>query len=102
AAIKWDGTLESLARRNREVKVSKESFRVSTYRPFFRQRLYLNRELNNSVYQLPGLFPPQGNYGFYANGVHAQTVPAFLMVDSVPCLDMYGKGGQFFPRYWYE
>jgi predicted helicase len=56
------------------------------------------------VYQLGRIFPTvaQENHGFYLNGAHAFSDAAVLMVDSIPCLDLYGKGGQFFPRYTYE
>ncbi len=102
--IKWDGTLEATLAKNREVHFERKSVRVAMYRPFNKQVVYFNRLLNNSVYQLESLFPSDAhaNLGFYANGTFAQAESAFLMMDALPCLDIFGKGGQFFPRYSYE
>ncbi len=103
AEIKWDGTLEDEARKAVPIDFETEAIRTSCYRPFFKQKVYFNRKLNNSVYKLPELFPTpeQDNYGFYLNGIHATSEFAALMVDEIPCLDLFGKGGQFFPRYTY-
>ena len=104
ARIKWDGTLEATLAKGRAVNFQPESMRIATYRPFNKQNVYFNRVLNNSVYQLESLFPNAGysNIGFYANGTFAQAESAFLMIDALPCLDIFGKGGQFFPRFSYE
>lgn len=77
---------------------------TSAYRPFTKQKLYFHSRLNDMTYQLPRLFPTDEheNFGFYSNGVHATTVPAVLMVGHVPNLDVFGKGGYFFPRYTYR
>ena len=101
--IKWDGTLEDEARKATSINFATEAIRTSSYRPFFKQKVYFDRKLNNSVYKLPELFPTpdQENYGFYLNGIHATSEFAALMVAEIPCLDLFGKGGQFFPRYTY-
>ena len=52
----WDGTLEALAQRGLRLEVQDAGFREAMYRPFFKQRLYLDRYMNNSVYQLPRIF----------------------------------------------
>ncbi|WP_432016072.1 DEAD/DEAH box helicase [Streptomyces hydrogenans] len=77
---------------------------TSSYRPFTKQKLYFDSRLNDMTYQLPKLFPSSEleNFGFYSNGVHATTEPAVLMVRDVPNLDVFGKGGYFFPRYTYR
>ena len=38
-------------------EIDKTGFRVSAYRPFFKQNLYMNEELNNSIRTFPELFP---------------------------------------------
>ena len=52
----WDGTLEALAQKGTRLEVQDAGFREAMYRPFFKQRLYLDRHMNNSVYQLPRIF----------------------------------------------
>ncbi|MET9877256.1 type ISP restriction/modification enzyme [Actinacidiphila glaucinigra] len=77
---------------------------ISTYRPFIKQHVVFDARLNDMVYQLRRLFPTakHENFGFYSNGVHATAEPSVLMTGSVPNLDMYGKGGFFFPRFTYR
>ena len=53
----WDGTIEQLLERQRAISITNAGFRIAVYRPFFKQHLYLDRDLNNSVYQLPRIFP---------------------------------------------
>ncbi|WP_293878648.1 type ISP restriction/modification enzyme [uncultured Brevibacterium sp.] len=76
----------------------------SMYRPFQMQMAYFARELNDRVYQLPRMFPEAGieNYGFYLHGINPMQPFVLLATDLIPCLDLFGKGGQFFSRYTYE
>ena len=55
--FQWDGTAEQRAKRGLMAEVRPAGFRSAIYRPFFRQHLYLDRVLNNSVYQIPTYFP---------------------------------------------
>jgi predicted helicase len=63
--------------------------------------VYFDSTAVDMIYRLPAVFHDK-NQGFYLNGIHATSEFAVLMIDSVPSLDLYGKGGQFFPRYRYE
>lgn len=76
----------------------------SVYRPFVKEFVAFDRNLNDMTYKLDRAFPAPtaDNLGFYLNGTHATADFAALMVDLLPCLDLYGKGGQFFPRYTYR
>ena len=56
----WDGTLEALAQKKITLDLQEAGFREAMYRPFFKQHLYLDRHLNNSVFQLPRIFPDIG------------------------------------------
>ena len=80
-----------------------DSVRISTYRPFFKQHLYFNRQLNDMIYQMPQLFPtseskniticipaPGGNKEFSA-----------LITDHIPDLHFIGDS-QCFPQFYYE
>jgi len=75
----------------------------SLYRPFQKQHVYFDRLLNNTVYQLPRVFPPgQQNYGFYLTSPSTH-FPSFavLATDVLPDLHTLDTG-QFFPRYVYD
>lgn len=102
--ISWNRADESNLKRGRHLSFDAERITVSTYRPFSRQYVYFDRTVNDMVYQLASAFPVSeaANWGFYLNGVHATSEFAALAIDAMPCLDIYGKGGQFFPRYTYE
>ena len=55
--FKWDGTAEARATRGVRAEITNDGFHAGLYRPFFRQNLYLDRVLNNSIYQIPQIFP---------------------------------------------
>ena len=56
-SFSWDAKTEGLLARGRKIAVRKTGFRIGTYRPFFRQNLYLDQELNSRIYKLPRIFP---------------------------------------------
>ena len=55
--FQWDGTAEQRAKRGVLADTEPSKFRLATYRPFFRQHFYMDRVLNNSVYQIPTYLP---------------------------------------------
>ncbi|MBS1087473.1 DEAD/DEAH box helicase [Gluconobacter wancherniae] len=55
--ISWSANLKQDVARDREIISNPQGFISTIYRPFFRQNLYFNRDLNNRVYQMPRLFP---------------------------------------------
>ncbi len=102
--ISWNRGTKSDLTKGRKYSFYPAACTVGIYRPFSRQHVYFDRQLNDMIYQLPKMFPTSDhrNSGFYLNGLHAHGEFAVLMVDEIPCLDLFGKGGQFFPRYTYE
>ena len=106
----WDGTIEQLLARGVRLDVRESGFRTAIYRPFFKQHLYLDRDLNNSVYQLPRIFPVAG---VRTPGIVVESklrapgrVPGTLAVDSVPevaaTAGAAGQASVVFPRYTYD
>ena len=82
-----------------------ESVVLGSYRPFSRQHVYFDRQLNDMIYQLPKIFPAREhhNLGLYLTGMGAMKPFTVLAVDQLPDLNFWGsEGGQFFPRYTYE
>lgn len=78
---------------------------MSTYRPFTRQWLYFDRQLNDMVYQMPRLFPNgvKRNLLIGVSGSESRSGYSVLMVDAVPSLhtaDMVGS--QYFPLFTYD
>ena len=76
---------------------------MAVYRPFSKQAVYFDRILNNTVYQLPSIFPKpmHANHGIYITGVSSPTAFAAVAVDAVPDVQLLGNG-QFLPRWTYE
>ena len=82
-------------------------FRTAIYRPFFRQHFYMDRVLNNSVYQLPSIFPGPDNRTpaiLVERGLRAPgRAPAALAInnvsDGVAGAGPSGRACQVLPRY---
>lgn len=101
-ALSWDGRLEASALRGKVLKFrGDEAVRIGSYRPFTVQYLYLDKELNNSVYQMPRLFPKaRENFGFYITAQGSGHPFSLLACRHIPDIALWGSGsGQFFPRY---
>ncbi|OAJ67424.1 type ISP restriction/modification enzyme [Gluconobacter cerinus] len=101
--ISWSVNLRQDIVRNKKIVYNSQDITCAIYRPFFRQNLYFNRDLNNRVYQMPRLFPD-------AKAVNQtimikQRQPAdsqfALMTNHVPDLQSDG-GTQCFSQYFYE
>lgn len=78
---------------------------AGAYRPFAKQHLYFDSNVNHRVGQLPKMFPTPShhNTGFYIVGTGSDKPFSTLMVNSIPDLAFWGSGsGQFFPRWTYE
>ena len=107
--FKWDGTAEQRARRNLLAEVRPTGFRSAIYRPFFRQHLYFDKILNNSVYQLPIIFPTPDTRNptiLVERGLPTpKSNPSILAVDTVPenkANAGAGRACQTLPRYTYD
>ena len=106
--FKWDGTAEQRAKRGILAEVRSGGFRSAIYRPFFRQHFYMDRVLNNSVYQLPSIFPAQDTRIpaiLVERGIRgAGRSPAVIAVNTVTEGALAGAAGQrcqVLPRYTY-
>ncbi|MFE6508293.1 DEAD/DEAH box helicase [Nocardioides sp. NPDC057767] len=103
--ISWSRALRNDYGRGRRHTFDRSAIVTSAYRPFFRQRLYFARALNDSVSLQPSFFPSgHANCGFYVTGTGAGGPFTTLAIDAVPDLVFPGAGnpGQFFPRWRYE
>lgn len=80
-----------------------KSVRVSLYRPFFKQHVYFNRQLNNCVYQMPQLFPTEKKDNLVICTAGTGSTKDFSCIIS-NILDDYQTlfNGHNFPLYWYE
>ena len=102
--IKWSRSMRNSAASDRHFEVSSDTFRKSIYRPFMKTNLAFGAGVNEERGQVPRMFPEAGmeNYGFYLHGINPMQPFVLLATDLIPCLDLFGKAGQFFPRFTYE
>lgn len=82
---------------------TEEDLRVASYRPFFKQNCYMNRQLNNCVYQIPKLFPTPTTHNLVicVSSVGSTKGLSALITDKIPDLHFNGDT-QCFPLYYYE
>ena len=102
----WNRSLKQELARGTEIAVDTSRVHTSLYRPFFRQRSYFAKELNDMVYQLPSMFPTQQhhNIGFYQVGEGSAVPFSVIATNLLPDLHLTGagSGGQFFSRFTWE
>ena len=81
-----------------------DGFRVSSYRPFFKQRLYLDRKLNNSIRIFPKIFPEASteNLGICITGLGSNSPFHTLMTDNIVEYCLTGVNSIYFPRWIYS
>ena len=104
ASFSWDR-----AQKERDIikgvmyRFDEQSIHSSLYRPFFKQKTYCNRQLNNCVYQLPKIYPTAEHeeLSICVSGASSSKGFSVLIIDSVPFFDLLEKT-QCFPLYWYE
>jgi predicted helicase len=103
--VSWNRADKNNLSRGVRYSFRDEAVVLGSYRPFSRQHLYFDRQLNDMIYQLPKIFPTPEyhNFGLYIVGVGAMKPFAVIAVNHIPDLNLWGsEGGQFFPRYTYE
>ncbi|MCD2136243.1 DEAD/DEAH box helicase [Rhodococcus qingshengii] len=102
--ISWSSSLLPKVARGNHLMFNQSGQAVSSYRPFCKQRVYFDRDLNHRVGQLPKIFPKPDliNIGIYVLGVGAAKSFSVFAVDVMPDLNLFGsEGGQYFPRWIY-
>jgi len=101
--FKWDGSLYPYVKKGMKGSFNEEGIRVSVYRPFVKEWMYFDRMFNNSIYQIPKLFPtPQHkNMVIAITGRGASKPFSAYATNTIPNLHLMDTG-QCFPLYWYQ
>ena len=83
--------------------VQEAEFRISSYRPFFKQHLYFSRKLNNSIREFPRLYPYQQatNLGISITGLASNNPFHALMTDNIPEYCLTAVNSIYLPRWRY-
>ena len=99
----WDRqNLKDIAS-GKQYSFNDERIRLSMYRPFYKENLYFDRQLNNCVYQIPHVFPVKksDNYVICVPGIGITKGFTCFIANAIPDYEISGKS-QCFPLYWYE
>ncbi|MBS4057375.1 MAG: DEAD/DEAH box helicase [Bacteroidales bacterium] len=101
--ISWTRALIWDAEKGKQHRFDKTFYRISSYRPFFKQFLYFDRALNEMVYQIPKLFPSRNidNLLICVPGAGDSKNFSCLITNYIPDLGFTGAS-QCFPLYYYE
>ncbi|MCQ9339536.1 DEAD/DEAH box helicase [Corynebacterium phoceense] len=96
----WNRSLKQELARGTEITVDTDRVYTSLYRPFFKQRSYFAKELNDMMYQVPSMFPTQHhrNIGIETSGASSPSGWSVLASNAMPDVQLLGNG-QFFPRF---
>lgn len=99
----WDRAQKWDLEKHKEYNFDSLSVTKSLYRPFFKQWVYFNRQLNNTVYQLPSVFPNANleNLVICIPAAGGNKEFSSLITDFIPDLHLNGDV-QAFPLYYYE
>lgn len=94
--ISWSSKLKACLIRKLDVQFNVESTRIALYRPFCKQYVYYDSNLNDRQGQTPKLFPK----GY--NNIVIDVCDRGAIISSIlPDLELMHHG-QCFPMYWYE
>ncbi|MGN6687464.1 MAG: DEAD/DEAH box helicase [Actinomycetales bacterium] len=104
--ISWDRVPLADVARGVRYTYRPEAVVRSMYRPFTKQWVYSDRRWNNTVYQLPRMFPTpeHDNIGFYLVGTGSAVPFSGVALDVLPDLHVTGAGsnGQFYSRWTWQ
>ena len=101
--ISWSRGLKSDLGKLKKYSFNPESVFLGIYRPYCKQWVYFNRNLNDMVYQMPKIFPivPAKNIVISITAVGSQKEFSALIANVVPDLHFLQTGNHF-PLYTYE
>jgi predicted helicase len=101
--ITWDRSQKEDLAKYKKYTFDSKSIYKSLYRPFYKQFVYFNRQLNNCVYKLPSSFPLSNtnNLLICVPGAGDNKDFSVLITNLVPDLGIMA-GSQCFPLYYYE
>ena len=101
--ISWTHGLKQDLNKEKKHSSRPESTYLAMYRPFFKQYVYYNRDVNERVYQMPSIFPKPElrNRVIVTTGLGTKVGFSILMTNHLPDVQMIGNG-QCFPLKLYE
>lgn len=102
-SVTWNRGLLNNCLRNKELRFKHHRVQISTYRPYCKQNVYFDADMNDMTYQLDKLFPTSD----ISNIVICMSSPgdtkdySCIAVTNIPDLHLVATT-QCFPLFWYE
>ena len=99
----WDNATYSRLGQHRKIQIDEGYYRLASYRPFFRQRLYAARDLNNGLGRLPDIYPIGTERVPGIHAIHATRADTIgvLATNTMPDASFTSlERGRFFPRHF--
>lgn len=104
--ISWSSSLISRVAQGKKITYNADRVVIGTYRPFNRQAVYFDQDVNHRPGKLSQMFPTPDheNLGFYITGTGSDEPFSALMTDAIPDLHAVGTKsvGPHFARYRYR
>lgn len=102
--ISWSANIQTAFYKKYKIHFDSKCCRLGLYRPFNKQNVYFNRDLNERVYQMPKLFPAQNtkNLIICLPGIGERKGFSTLISSIIYDLNAFDGGIQCFPLYYYE
>ena len=99
----WTRGTKDKFNKSKYFQLNQNSFKIGLYRPYFKQNIYVNSELNEYVNHFPKFFPTdkQENLIICLPGVGNKVDFSSLIVNRIPDLGFLAAN-QCFPLYYYE
>ena len=102
----WDAKNYRDIANGKTYRVDESGFRIGAYRPFFKQRLYFDRNLNNSIRDFPEIYPDADaeNRGIYITGPGSSVSFSTLMTNAISDSGLTSGNGSspYIPRWRYQ
>ena len=101
--ISWNRSLRQELVKGRRFDFEPESLTISLYRPYSKQWVYYNRNLNAYVNQMPRIFPKSAeeNRVICVTGIGGNKDFSCLITDTLPDVQTFSNG-QCYPLYLYD
>lgn len=99
----WDRAQRNDIIKNKKYSYNRNGFFIGMYRPFMKQHVYMDRSLNNCVYQLPMIFPHADvdNRVICISGMSGSNEYSALISNILPDLHLVGDS-QCFSLFYFE
>lgn len=102
-SVSWNRNLLNDCQRNKELLLKENRVYLATYRPYCKQFVYFDADMNDMTYQIDKLFPSleSQNYVICMSSPGDTKDYSCILINTIPDLHLVTTT-QCFPLYWYE